>query len=94
MARKKITDTYKVEIKKLVKEKKLVIGTARVMKLIKKNNLARVYVSKNTPNKVRNDIAYYSKLGKIEVVKLKYANDELGELCNKPFSISVLGIMK
>ena len=92
MARKKSIDAYKVEIKKQLKEKKLIIGTDSVIKSAKTDKLKRVYFSRNTPENVKKDITYYSKLGKIEVIALNLANDELGELCNKPFSISVLGV--
>lgn len=94
MARKKIIEKSKDDIKKLLKTKKLVIGTARVKKLAKSAKLERIFISRNTPNSVKGDIAYYSKLANIKVIKLKYANDELGEICNKPFSISILGVIK
>jgi len=94
MARKKITEQSKSDIKRLLKTKKLVMGTERVKKLARSAKLERIYISKNTPERVRNDLVYYSKLSNIKLIKLRYANDELGEICNKPFSISVLGVIK
>jgi large subunit ribosomal protein L30e len=94
MARKKSTEKYKDEIKKLSKTDLLVIGTARVIKLAKLGKLELAYVSVNAPAAVKESLAYYGKLGKFEVVQLQYANDELSEFCSKPFAISVLGVMK
>ncbi len=94
MARKKTTEQSKEEIKRLLKAKKLIIGTERVKKLVRSAKLERIFISRNAPERVINDLEYYSKLAKIKVTKLRYANDELGEICNKPFSISILGVTK
>jgi large subunit ribosomal protein L30e len=94
MARKKSTEKYKDEIKKLSKTNLLIIGTQRVIKLAKLGKLELVYVSVNAPATVKESLDYYSKLGKFEIIHLQYANDELSEFCNKPFAISVLGVMK
>ena len=94
MAKKEITDNDLVEIKKLLKTKKLVIGTEITIKRLKAGKLAQVFVSSNCPDKIKKDIEYYSKLGGTNVVKLKISNDELGIVCKKPFSISVLGVIK
>ena len=94
MAKKEITDKDLVEIKKLLKTKKLVIGTGITIKKLKAGKLAQVFVSSNCPDKINEDIEYYSKLGGTNVVKLKISNDELGIVCKKPFSISVLGVVK
>jgi len=94
MAKKEITDNDLVEIKKLLKTKKLVIGTEITIKRLKAGKLAQVFVSSNCPDKIKKDIEYYSKLGGTNIIKLKIPNDELGIVCKKPFSISVLGVIK
>ncbi|MBN1503254.1 ribosomal L7Ae/L30e/S12e/Gadd45 family protein [Candidatus Woesearchaeota archaeon] len=81
-------------IKKLLKEGKVTIGTELSVKMLKNGNLARVYASANTSKSVVNDLEYYAKLSNTEFVQLKIANNELGTLCRKPFSISVIGIIK
>lgn len=90
---KKVDDTIQ-EIKGLLKKKSLVLGTERVMKELKKGNLAKVFLTKNTPENVRSDANHYGKLTETEVVNLRYNNEEFGEICKKPFSISVLGLLK
>ena len=92
MARKKtITST---EIKKLIKTKNLVIGTERTIKNLKLGKVDKVIISSNCSENVVNDLNYYGALSKAEIVKVSYPNDELGVICKKPFSISVLSILK
>ncbi len=79
-------------LKQALTEGKVVIGTQRVLKLLKQGKLKKIYLSSNCPDKVLSDIQYYSKMTKVAVVKLKKPNDELGTFCKKPFSISVLGV--
>ncbi|MAE42958.1 50S ribosomal protein L30 [Candidatus Woesearchaeota archaeon] len=88
---KKITST---EIKKLVKTKNLVIGTEKTIKNLKLGKVEKVIVSSNCPERVFNDLSHYSKLSKTETIKVLYPNEELGVICKKPFSISVLSILK
>jgi len=82
------------EVKKIVKEGKALVGTDNVMKELKLGKLSKVFVTANCPAKVKEDIKHYAKLAKTEVVQLKVPNDELGVVCKKPFSISVLGLRK
>jgi len=90
---KKIDDIVK-EIKGLLKKKNLIIGTERAVKELKKGALSRIFLTSNVPEKIRADINYYGKLTKTEVINLKYTNEELGEICKKPFPISVLGLLR
>ena len=94
MAKVKKIDVTIDEIKKLLKSKSLVIGTEKTMKELRAGKLSTVYISKNAPESIRADINHYGKLANAEVVNLKYSNEEIGETCKKPFSISVLGKIK
>lgn len=82
------------DIKKLVKENKAALGTNEVMKLLKLGKLSAVYVTSNCPGQVKEDIAHYAALAKVQVIEIPQANDELGVVCKKPYSISVLGAVK
>ena len=88
---KKITST---EIKKMLKAGNLVLGTERSMKSLKLGKIQKVMLSSNCPAKVEKDISYYAGLAGAEFQKLDYPNDELGVICKKPFSISVLAVVK
>ena len=88
---KEITST---EIKKLLKAKSLVIGTENTLKNLKLGRIGRVILSSNCPDKVAEDLGYYAGLSKAETIRVPYPNEELGVICKKPFSISVLSILK
>lgn len=82
------------EIRKILGTEKLIIGTDKVVKSIKKGNLSKVFLASNINPAVRKQLEYYSKLAKIEIILLDKSNEELGAFCKKPFKISVLGILK
>jgi len=88
---KKITST---EIRKLIKTKSLVIGTERTIKNLKLGRVEKVILSSNCPENVVDDVNHYSGTSKTETVKVSYPNEELGVICKKPYSISVLSILK
>ncbi len=79
------------EIRKIVKEGKAVIGTSRVVKGLKLGKITKVFITSNCPLKIKKDIKHYAGISGAKVVQLKQPNTELGVLCKKPFSISVLG---
>ena len=90
-AKKSVTST---EIKKLIKSKKVIIGTDRTIKGLKLGKIDKVLLSSNCAERTVNDINYYAALSKAETIRVKYQNEELGVICKKPFSISVLSIPK
>lgn len=81
-------------IKKLLKDNKYIIGTERTLKNLKLGKVDKVLVTTNCPSKQVEDIEHYAKLAKTKVEKIPYPNEELGIICKKPFSISVLSILK
>ena len=82
------------EIRKLLKTKKLVIGTERTMKALKTGGISKVVYSSNCPKDVKSDIEHYCRLNNTDAVELEVDNSELGTICKKPFSISVISISK
>ncbi len=86
------SDKNIAEIRKLLKQKNIIIGTEKTLKNLKLGKISKVYLSSNCQEKTINIIKHYSKLSKASLIRLKYPNDELGILCKKPFSISVLGV--
>jgi large subunit ribosomal protein L30e len=82
------------EIRKIIKEKKDVIGTDNVMKNLKVGKLSKVYLTSNCPEGVKEDVKHYAGLSKTEVVQLSQPNDELGVVCKKLFAISMMGLRK
>lgn len=93
MAKKRI-DKLAVEIRALLADNKLVIGTEQTLKLLKLGRIKQVYVSANCADSTKKNIAHYSKLVGVQVKELNYPGSELGTVCKKPYSISVLGVLK
>lgn len=82
------------DIKKDLKTRKIIIGTKVVMKNLNLNKLEKIYIASNCNENSKKELEYYSKLLKIPVIKLKQPNDELGVICKKQYSISMLGVLK
>ena len=85
---KKSSDKSIAEIKKEVEKGNVLIGTNETLKNIKLGKVKKVFVTSNCP--VKEEIEHLCKIGKVESVHLDYPNDELGIICKKSFSISVL----
>ena len=88
---KKVTTA---EIKKLMKSGNVILGTERTLKGLRSGKVERILLSSNVAEKTEKDIGYYANLAQTEVQKLDIPNDELGIVCKKPFSISVLSVVK
>ena len=88
---KKITSA---EIKKILKSGNVLLGTERTVNGLRLGKIEKVLLSSNCPARVEQDINYYAGLSGAETHKLEYPNDELGVICKKPFSISVLAVIK
>lgn len=79
------------ELKKALQEEKVIIGKDRVLKKLRIGKMEKVYLSSNCPLQARDDIKHLAKIHNIKVVEAKEDNEQLGVICKKPFSISVLG---
>ncbi len=80
----------KAEIRKLLGTDRLLIGTERVLKALRRGELAKVVLASNCSHRVRDDVHRYA--GSATVIGLDVPNEELGVYCKKPFNIQVLGI--
>ncbi|MFP4118121.1 MAG: ribosomal L7Ae/L30e/S12e/Gadd45 family protein [Candidatus Woesearchaeota archaeon] len=81
------------ELKKSVKDEKLVVGTEQVLKGIRDKSIKKVVLSSNVPEDIKDDIEKYTSLTGIPVEKLSMDNEELGTFCKRKFHISVLGLI-
>lgn len=82
------------EIRKASEDKILIIGTDVTVKNLKLGKLKKIFLAQNCEATDKDDIMHYASLNEVEVVELTQANDELGVVCRKPFSISVVSIKK
>ena len=78
------------EIKKLLETGKLIFGADQALKLLRQHKAAKVWMSKNVSADALGDIKNLAALDSVEVVELPQSNEELGTLCRKPFTISVI----
>ena len=74
------------ELKKALKEKKLIFGAERTLKNLKFGKCKKVFLSSNCSPKVREEIKSFG----VEVIELSEPNTEIALLCKRPHSISVL----
>ena len=94
MAQKKESGSYIEEIKDLMVAGKLIIGTDRAIKGLKDGTTGKIFIAKNTPSRVIEDMEYYSKMSGCEIIKLEINNEELGVVCKKPFLISAVSVLR
>ncbi len=81
-------------IKDALKEGKVRIGKSAVISMLKKGTVSVVIQASNCPEGLVRDIGYYAGIGKVDIEKFEGDSASLGQLCRKPFSITVLGIVK
>lgn len=78
------------ELKKALKEKELVFGTKATLRNLRQRKTKHVLVSSNCPKEVRDELKHYAKLAGAELTELELPDKEIGLICKKRFSISVL----
>ena len=79
------------DIKEIIKDKKLILGANQVLSMMKNEKITNVLVASNCPETLNHDIDHYSKIFSIKVSRINEDSKELGVICKKPFSISVIG---
>lgn len=76
------------ELKKELKTEKPIIGFEEAVKNLKNDKIAKIYVAINCHN--IEELKTLCQKFEVPLVELKEDNIELGVICKKPFSISVL----
>lgn len=73
---------------------KLLIGTKRTMKKLKQSTIEKIFLAKNCPSSIADDIKKAAAEKDVEVQQLDIECDRLGNTCKKPFHVSVASILK
>lgn len=94
MAKKKEISENVTKIKKALEDKKLVIGSNRLLKELKVGRVEEIFITTNCPAALKDDLVSYADMNKKKATELDITNEELGVLCKKPFSINVVGISR
>jgi large subunit ribosomal protein L30e len=76
-------------LKKAIKEKKLIMGSERTIKTLKKGEAKEIFISKNCPELLRKQVKNYAEISNIAINELKESNEEIGIICKKPFAINL-----
>lgn len=82
----------KEDIIKQQKDDKLLLGMKSNIKAIRKASVSKVYLAKNCPEVIVEDIEHFASLAGVAVERLTINCDELGTMCKKPFFVSVVGV--
>ena len=82
------------EIKNALEGETLLIGTKTVIKALQQGAVRKIILAANCAADAVADVRAQAEIAGVEIVQLDVPNDELGVLCKKPFSISILGLRK
>ncbi len=77
-------DALAKEMKKIMKTGKVYLGYRQALKAIKKGEAKLIIVASNAPETIDTDVP---------VIKFEGDGFELGALCGKPFSVSVVTVV-
>jgi large subunit ribosomal protein L30e len=94
MAEKVFVDRESEEIKKVIKSGNFIIGSDVGMKSLKLGKTEKVYLASNCNEITKKEAERLARIAKVDVVVLSIPNDDLGVLCKKPFSISMLSVVR
>ena len=75
-----------------IKEGKLVMGSKRCLKELKRGNLKYIVIASNAPQDVRAEVVHTAGITKTKVLEFEGNSKELGTLCRKPFFVAVAGV--
>ncbi len=73
---------------------KVILGSNKSIQAIKLGNGELVVMAANAPKNLKEDIEVYSKLSDIPVHIFDGSSVDLGSICGKPFTVSVLVIQE
>ena len=94
MAKKNVVDEVVSEVRVGLKSNKAILGSDVVLKSLKQGKVSKVLVSINCKEDLKKDLDYYKSINDFEIVNVKYDSEELGVICKKPFTVSIIGFLK
>ncbi|MGC9517255.1 MAG: 50S ribosomal protein L30e [Methanomicrobiales archaeon] len=66
------------------------LGSDKSIQELKLGKGKLVIIAENSPEDIKEDVMYYSKLSDISIYTFKGTSVELGSVCGKPFSVATL----
>ena len=82
------------ELRKKIAENKIIIGAKETKKKLQNKEFLKVILAKNCSEEMKEEFEKNCKMTstKLEVIELN--NEELGVLCKRQHTVSVLGVLK
>jgi len=77
-------------LKQALKDKKVKFGIEQTRKLVKNGKATEVIIASNCQENIEKELKHLADVFEIKLTKLEQNNEELGTICKKPFSVSVL----
>ncbi len=71
---------------------KVIFGSKRAIKAVKKGTAALVILANNCPDEIKKDILYYSAISNINLVILDVNSIDMGRILGKPFFVASMTI--
>ena len=93
MAEIKNKSSLESELKK-IPEEKIIIGSNKVLKELRKGNVKKIYLASNIPKDKESELKHLSNISKTEIHKSELNSKYLGPLVKKMFNVLVIGIKK
>jgi len=90
----KITTDMATDLRKKITEKKIVIGLKETQKKLLDKQLEKVILAKNCSQEMKEDFEKKCNMAGVKCEIVEFTNEELGVLCRKQYSASVLGVLK
>ncbi len=73
---------------------KVILGSNKSIQAIKLGNGELVVLAANAPKTLKEDVEAYAKLSEMPVHIFEGSSVELGSICGKPFTVSVLVVQE
>lgn len=88
-------EEFKEFIKKNLNSNKIILGSNKVLKLIRAGKIKKVYIASNCREDIKRELEQLSKVGNFELIELKkLSNKDVGILCRRQHNVSVVGIQE
>lgn len=80
------------DIQAAIKSGRAIIGYRESIKILKSGKTKSVIVAKNIPDNMKKEIEHNAKVSGVQMEIFEGTSKDLGVVCGKPFSVTVLSI--
>jgi len=84
----------KQNIEKEKKSGKIIFGSDKAIKQLKKGKVSKIFLSKDCPIEKKEALKELSKKYKADVIELDKTKEEIREIIKKPFSSIIISFLK